>query len=192
MNNTSLGDDIDICVVASKGTVWMTRLFSTLVVELVSKRRHPQTKHVQDTICLNMFISEDALRITKDQQDSYIAHELLQMVPLWERKGIEQRLLVLNEWVKRYYYHAYKERLAVRVLRIARHRFWERVYRLGEAPARYMQLRYMEKRRTTEVVTPSIIRFHPTDVRTIVLTKLRHLQKQYKIPLDKEGRKNLK
>ncbi|MFH0749973.1 MAG: hypothetical protein V1917_03635 [Candidatus Gottesmanbacteria bacterium] len=192
MNNADIGDDIDICIVASKGTVWITRLLATCVVEFVAKRRRPTTKNVQNTICLNMFISENALKIATDQRDAYIAHELLQMVPLWERKGIERKLLLANQWVKQYYYHAYAERLAIRVLRIPRKNVWEQIVRLVEKPARHIQLLYMKNRRTTEVITDTVIRFHPTDMRRIVLTALHRSLAVYKIPLDKEGKKNLK
>lgn len=173
MNNAGIGDDIDICIVTAKDAVWITRLLATVVVELVSKRRHPGSKNVQDTICLNMFLAENSLKMTGEQQDVYIAHEILQMVPLWERKGIEKKLLTVNSWVKKYYSHAYEERLMLRVKRIRRTPAWEVFFRFWEKPVRYIQLRYMAGRRTTEVITDTVIRFHPTDMRHIVLTALK-------------------
>lgn len=38
-----------------------------------------------------------------------------------------------------------------------------------EALARWAQLKYMESRRTTEVVEPGRIRFHPQDAREWIL-----------------------
>ncbi len=172
MNNAGAEDDIDFCIVAAKGTVWITRFLTTITVELVAKRRHPGSINIQDTICLNMFLSEDSLKTEKAEQDVYIAHEVIQMVPMWERKGIEKRFLSVNSWVKKYYYHAYQERLALRVQRVKRKPFWEKVLRFLEGPVRTIQLRYMAKRRTTEVVTKQIIRFHPKDMRHFVLFTL--------------------
>ncbi len=47
-----------------------------------------------------------------------------------------------------------------------------------EALARWAQLKYMQPRRTTEVVEPGRIRFHPQDARDWVL-------KEYKARLKK-------
>ncbi len=45
-----------------------------------------------------------------------------------------------------------------------------------EALARWAQLKYMQPRRTTEIVEPGRIRFHPQDARKWVL-------KEYKVRL---------
>lgn len=42
-----------------------------------------------------------------------------------------------------------------------------------EALARWLQLKYMKSRRTTEIVEPGRIRFHPKDARKWVLRKYR-------------------
>ena len=49
-----------------------------------------------------------------------------------------------------------------------------------EALAQKLQLKYMAKRRTTEVVEPGRIRFHPQDCRKWIL-------KEYKERLNKLG-----
>jgi len=188
MNNANHDDDIDLCIVSAKGTVWITRFLVTLLVEVFAKRRHPMATHVKDAICLNMFLSEQALEISEEERDEYIAHELLQMIPLWERKGIEKKWLLNNQWVKQYYYVAYHERLRLRVRRIKQHKQWESFFRYLEQPARCLQLHYMKKRRTTEVVTDTIIRFHPKDMRRIVLTVLHRNLALHNIPLDKKSK----
>ena len=52
------------------------------------------------------------------------------------------------------------------------------MFDLLEKLAYKLQLRYMKPKKTTEVTTPSIIRFHPHDIRQRVLEeykqKLRH------------------
>ncbi len=185
VNNTDENDDIDFCIVASKGTVWMTRLITTLLVELFAHRRHPGAKNIKDTICLNMFVAEDALTMSPDRQDVYIAHELLQMVPLWERKGIMKKWLLKNAWIKSKYLHAYEEKMKSVVSRVGQHKHVEKIYRFFEQPARWLQMQYMKSRRTTEEVNEDQIRFHPTDVRQKVLATYQLALKSYKIPLDK-------
>lgn len=45
----------------------------------------------------------------------------------------------------------------------------EKIFSKLEALARWVQLKYMSSRRTTEVVEPGRIRFHPQDAREWVL-----------------------
>lgn len=45
----------------------------------------------------------------------------------------------------------------------------EKIFGKLEALARWLQLKYMASRRTTEIVEPGRIRFHPKDAREWVL-----------------------
>lgn len=184
MNNTDKQDDIDLCIVTAKGTVWMTRLLTTILVELFSHRRHPNSQNTKDTICLNMFLSEDTLSMENSRQDVYIAHELLQMVPLWERKGIMKKWLLKNTWVKLQYHHAYEEKMKTVVHRLPQSKQLVELYRLFEKPVRWLQIQYMNRRRTTEEIGEEYIRFHPTDVRKRVIATYQLACRSYKIPLD--------
>jgi len=56
----------------------------------------------------------------------------------------------------------------------------EKIFTKLEALARWLQLKYMASRRTTEIVEPGRIRFHPQDARAWVL-------KEYKKRLNKLG-----
>lgn len=52
-----------------------------------------------------------------------------------------------------------------------------------EALARWLQIKYMQARRTTEVVESGRVRFHPQDARKWVLKKYqKRLKKLVKIP----------
>ncbi|MFZ2025470.1 MAG: hypothetical protein WAV51_04250 [Microgenomates group bacterium] len=184
VNNTDENDDIDLCVITAKKTVWITRLTTTLIVELFGHRRHPNTTTVKDTICLNMFLSEHALAMDAQHKDIYIAHELLQMIPLWERKGITKKLLRVNAWVRRQYLHAYEEKMKSVVCRLPQHTQTERLWSMFEKPVRWLQLIYMNNKRTTEVIQSDQIQFHPTNIRHKVIDTYQLACKSYKIPLD--------
>ena len=54
-----------------------------------------------------------------------------------------------------------------------------------ELLARKLQLWYMKKRRTNEVITDTALRFHPKDARVWVKKKFAARLKRYHIPLDK-------
>ncbi len=184
MNNAKDNDDIDICIITAPKTVWITRLVTTVLVELFARRRHPQTTNIKNTICLNMFLSESSLRMNAMRQDVYIAHELLQMVPLWERKGIAKKLLQVNKWVRMYYRHAYDEKMKQRVRQIPRQKTGETILRIVERPVRWAQILYMRNKRTTEEVNDNQILFHPSNTRKSVIATYQLRCKSYKIPLD--------
>jgi hypothetical protein len=184
VNNACEDDDIDLCVVAAKDTVWITRLLTTLIVEVCSRRRHPNATKVKDTICLNMFLSENALAMDAGHRDIYIAHELLQMVPLWERRNIMKKLLRVNAWVRQYYLHAYEERKKSVVHRLPQHPKAEKLWGICEQPVRWLQLQYMKNRRTTEILEEDQIQFHPARIREKIIATYQSSLKTYKIPLD--------
>lgn len=184
VNNTDENDDIDLCIITAKKTVWITRLLTTLVVEVFAHRRHPNTTIVKDTICLNMFLSETALAMDAQHKDIYIAHELLQMIPIWERRGIAKKLLRVNAWVRLQYPHAYEEKMKTVVCRLPQYPKVERVWSMVERPIQWVQLAYMKNKRTTEVVQADQIQFHPTNIRRKVIDTYQLACKSYKIPLD--------
>lgn len=50
-----------------------------------------------------------------------------------------------------------------------------------EALARWVQLKYMSSRRTTEIVEPGRVRFHPQDIREWIMLKYKQRLKELKI-----------
>lgn len=102
ISNSDKEDDIDLLIVTSKNRLWLTRLLTVLLVELVAQRRRPKDKEIKDKICLNMFLDEAHLGVPKKEQDLFSAHEVCQLKPLWEREGVYQKFLKKNQWVKQF------------------------------------------------------------------------------------------
>ena len=102
MKNADENADIDLLVVASKNRLWLARLLTVLIVELVANRRHPQDKEVKDKICLNMFLDENHLQIPPNEQDLYSTHEVCQLKPLWQKDNFYQKFLEVNQWIKKF------------------------------------------------------------------------------------------
>lgn len=102
MNNSEKEDDIDLLIVTSKNRLWLTRLLTVFLVELVSHRRRPQDKNVKDKICLNMFLDEKHLAVPKKEQDLFSAHEACQLKLLWDRNETYQKFVKENQWVKHF------------------------------------------------------------------------------------------
>lgn len=188
VNNADASDDIDLFFITAQGTVWISRLLVTIITLLFSKRRTPGAKHVKNAICLNMFVGEDGMKIPENEQDLFSAHEVLQMEPLWSRKDTYKRFLQANNWTKKYLPVAWSIKQEGRNIHPKESHWWTRasrsILRCLETPAKYIQLTYMAKRRTTEIVTDSRLRFHPKDARVWIKRALGKRLKKRNIPLD--------
>lgn len=102
MKNSDKNDDIDLLIVTRRNRLWLTRLLTVFLIELVAKRRRPKDKQFEDKICLNMFLDEDHLKIPYQEQDLFTAHEACQLMPLWEKEKVYQKFLKENQWVKKF------------------------------------------------------------------------------------------
>lgn len=186
VNNADNQDDIDLLIVAKGNTLWITRLLATVLIELFSKRRHPMDTQVTNAICLNMFLTDRALQIPKKEQGWYTAHEVLQMVPLWQRNRMYTRYLRANRWVQKWFAVKYEYQKQIQIPSYNTRNNNIKWYQFLEQPMKKLQIWYMRKRRTKEVISDSMIRFHPKDARIWIrksfLTKLH----RYKVPLDKK------
>lgn len=191
MYNADLEDDIDLFIICSSGTAWVTRLLATFFFDIASRRRRPKSQRVADQVCLNMFVSLDALTLPESERDLYAAHEVLQMTPVFARKRVYESFLMKNRWVKKYLPNAWswsaKRRPmydigsdidVVRPLLLP-------FLRCIEPLLRAVQIWYMRARITREVISRSVIRFHPHDARTRVRREFHIRGQQLDIPLDK-------
>lgn len=176
MKNADYDDDIDLFIITSKGSMWFTRLLTTVVVELFSKRRRPNDRDVTDKICLNMFVDEAYLAIPKEKQNLYTAHEVCQLKVLYDRGGTYQKFLKANEWVRRYLPNAVLS-IKYQVLGIKKKQ--KNTYYIIHATlyifewfAKHLQLLYMRRHRTAEVITDHYLAFHPKDYTSDVLAAL--------------------
>jgi len=199
MENAGAGDDIDLFLIVRKNTLWISRFLAIIMVELVSKRRRPQEKEVANSICLNMFVTTDGLAVLAEERDLYTAHEVLQMVPLWDHDGIYEQFIDGNKWVKKFLPNYWKEvKTQISNLKIQNKQKYKQpvvaslvlsfeilLLRLCEPLAKILELRYMENKRTSEVVGEAVLRFHPHDTRAFVQQELRKRLGVFNIPLDK-------
>lgn len=188
VENTSANDDIDFFVITSKNLLWTTRFFCNLFLDIFGLRRRPGDKKITDKICLNMFVAEDALKLSPT--DIYLAHEILQMKPVFVRGNTYQKFIQNNDWVFKFLpnwatdvkrqttnhkrkYH--KKALVVKPLATVCENFLKN-----------FQLKLMSARRTTEKISDTKLFFHPEDVHYKVLTEFARRLKKLKIPYGKE------
>ena len=198
MNNADKDDDIDILIVSQKGRVWLTRLVVTILVEFMGIRRKPSKRAKQspckndeiaaatswprndenyrNKICLNMFLDEDHLAVLPKERDLYTAHEVAQMKLLWDRGECYRHFLIDNLWIKDYltngidtkilrYYDTKRRENNKSFLSILVSQYLN----IMENLVKKLQLWYMRQRRTTEMISDGVIRFHPQDARKWIL-----------------------
>lgn len=197
-SNARQEDDIDFLIITVPKTLWVTRGLSTILLDIFGLRRRPRDTQFRNLICLNMFMSEDGLSVSKKERDLFTAHEVLLMTPLWERDGAYVKFLKANRWVEKFLPNAWEKRN--QELGIRNHGKEQRLgeffsftlihasrflLQLVEPIAKFIQLRYMNRRRTTEVVNDTLIRFHPCDARVWIRSALGRRLSRLNIPLDK-------
>lgn len=185
VGNTDEDDDIDFFIITSNRLLWTTRFIVTLLVELTGFRRRPGQTKVKDKICLNMFLDEDHLSFTTEDQNLYTAYEIIQMKTLYDKNSLYCQLLVKNPWIKDYlpnaYSHQIKDCRKVISNKNNQKAFPGFILRTSEKILKHLQLQYMKKRKTKEIVTDGIIRFHPEDVKRKILDRFEKKLREYNI-----------
>ena len=167
--NADASDDIDFFIITSENQLWTTRLLSTALLSFSGLRRTPKSKSLADKICLNMFIDERLLEIRP--HDLYLAHEVLQMMPLFERDNTYQKFIKVNSWAYQFLPNWPKVRSlkARRILPKIKLPFSQIPLSYFEDFSKKFQLNYMAKRRTIEKISPTKLQFHPKDVHAKIL-----------------------
>lgn len=166
MKNADEESDIDLIVVTSSGTLWVTRIITYLLLKFSGfDLRKPRDKNEKDKLCLNMWIDECDLAI--DKENIYTAHEIAQIIPLKNKDKTYERFLFENSWVSTYWPSAVKIRKIKGDLRRK-----ASIFRLLEPIARGLQFAYMSGKLTRETVTATRAFFHPFDWGEKIINRL--------------------
>lgn len=100
MNNADTEDDIDLMIVTVKNRLWLTRLIISLLFWPHLRGGRMDSSKVADRICINLWLDETALVIK--QQSLYIAHEICQAQPIFDRDNTYQKFINANLWYKKF------------------------------------------------------------------------------------------
>lgn len=183
--NADEKDDIDFFVVAKKNTLWLTRFLALLILEILGVRRKRKEMLVSDKICLNMLLDERNLFLPKEQQNLYTAHEVLQMMPLFERSNTYQKFLQANVWVGKFLPNAITgiRNKESKIMEEKKNPLFIIRYSLLilEFLAKKAQLWYMRKYRSNKMVTDTLIAFYPLDYHKKVLKQFESRLKKYNV-----------
>ena len=163
MKNSDKDDDIDIFVITKRGFVWTTRFLMVILLLALGVYRNKNSKKYSDKICLNMLLDEDYMKLEKNL---YIAHEITQLVPVFERDNAYENFLQENEWIKNF---------MVNVLKDNKNYFKKKSgimeyvlifvfnFFVFEKVSKFLQSCYMRKHITKEIIEDNVLRLHPFD-----------------------------
>lgn len=167
--NAKREDDIDLFFITKKDTLWLTRLIVTGILVVAGIKRKVGMVHAQDTICPNMFMTEDNLVFDKKNQNLFLAHEIGQLKVVVNKNDTYEYFLQQNNWVKNF--------LPNILPRISKKKMQEKrsnhLLKLLNKTAFLLQYIYMYHKQTKEVVLENRAAFHPINRKSEILSKYR-------------------
>lgn len=165
MDNASPESDIDLLIVTSANTLWLTRPIVYLTLTLNGfKIRSPKDPDEKDKLCLNLWMDESDLFIKN--QNLYTAHELAQLQPLVNKNKTFEYLLNKNKWIMDYWPNAVQGYRANDIGHKGSKMLQTMLYALCSLvnkPAYFLQRHYMKNKMTREQVSLTRAFFHPRD-----------------------------
>ena len=180
MNNGSEDSDIDILLITSKKTLWLTRLVAYLFLTVAGVKvrkyiKDPKSSDQKNRLCLNMWVEESDMVFRK--RSIFTAHEICQMIPLVDKGNIYSLFVSKNSWVRKYWPNAMggvkkmkeKEKKSL-ILGFIVSLCWSL-----EPLAYKFQRLYMKPKITREKVSPTRAIFHPYDWNGLVVGSLNKL-----------------
>lgn len=164
MMNAKKSDDVDLFIITGRDRLWTGRFIAVMLAQLLGLRRKRGRKRASNKICLNLFFDEVDLIVPKAKRSHYLAHEVLQMKPIFERDRAYQRFIYANRWVFDIFPNAF-DRVKRKKTQVHRSSFI--VHRLFgdvvEKILRMVQKYSIKKHQTTELITQYQLWFHPED-----------------------------
>jgi len=106
IGNPDPDDDIDLLVITSSNSLWLTRIFLIPIISLFFPRRTPK-KRLSNSLCFNLWLDLAALSIPTQKRNLYTAHEVLQIKPLFDKGETYSKFILANSWTKKYLANAY-------------------------------------------------------------------------------------
>lgn len=174
--NSEEEDDIDIFVITSKGSLWLTRLLMIVILKIMRKHRGKGDKNIKDKFCLNMMIDQSYLAFPMKRRNLYTAHEIVQILPVLEKDKIFEKFLAENLWVKKYLPNIkFPDKIRDKKINIP---FYIPIV---EFFFRNFQMIILKRGLTNETAEKSFFAFHPFDYKVFTLEVYRKKLRMYKL-----------
>ncbi|MEK7523169.1 MAG: hypothetical protein AAB569_06295 [Patescibacteria group bacterium] len=164
MMNAKEDDDIDLFIITIKNRLFTGRLIALVLAQMLGLRRvRDSATHFfhKNKVCLNLFFDEGNLKVPPFKQTEFVGHEVLQMKPIVVKGNVYERFLGANRWVFRLFPNAppvipAKAGIQTKITSFI-------IFNKVEQLLKKIQLKLINKHRTTEIITPTQLWFHPDD-----------------------------
>lgn len=179
VGNVTKKDDIDLFIIVKKNTLFVTRLWILLLLTVLGLRRKRTSQHVADKVCVNLLIDTHSLHWTADKQNVYVAHEIAQIHPLFDRSGMYEKFLFANRWITEYLPNSLESLPNVSGRSWQRdQKFLQKVSALFELSlfaliSKKIQISLIRRHQTIETVAAHVLAFHPNDYGPAVLQRFK-------------------
>lgn len=167
MMGSAKTDDIDLFIITSTNRIWVTRLCLIFLTELTGLRRKRREKLLSATgkICINLILEESNLAQYK--KNIYLAHEVLQMRPLWQKDEVYTNFLHSNDWAFNYLPN-WRSNIKSQKLKLKNPENYIKKEEVGllnhlEKLAETLQRKIMESPSGAERIESGALYFHPED-----------------------------
>lgn len=172
-------DDIDLFVIVENNTLWISRMILVIFLELLGVRRRKLSSKIKDTICLNMIIERNSMVFGKQRRDVYTAYEIVRLIPLFQRDRIYEKFLQKNRWVSDFLINASADKKSSNILSKKNSVIPTRTLSFFNNFAKVFQLWYMKPYTKKEIVSDTLLAFHPFDYRVHILREYDRKLKEY-------------
>ena len=97
---THADSDIDLFIITKPGYLWLVRILSTGILNLLGVRR--ANMDIAENFCLSFFITEKSMDLSKIaiSHDIYLENWIRYLKPIFFRGDIYDRWISQNDWVK--------------------------------------------------------------------------------------------
>ncbi len=173
MDNCLKDEDIDLLIITKQDSLWLVRLVILLLSPILGiNRRRPKDKEVKNKISFNLFLEENHLKV--GPENLFLAHEICQMKPIYNKDETYLRFFNHNKWVSDYLPNSipnFKFEILPGGRQVLNFKSKQPVFRLLNYLAYRVQLLYMESKRTIERVSLHQAFFHPHNLQERILKK---------------------
>lgn len=175
-DNVKESDDIDLFLITSKSRIWVCRVLTLFLLELLGNRRkhNDSGRRAASKVCINLLLEED--RLDQNNNNIYIAYEILQMKVLWQRGGIYSKFLSDNDWVLECLPNwVSQEKVEGKKVKEDKEKIKnsKKIVDLLENLAKIFQLKIMKKPKGAERVEDGRLYFHPVNYEEKVLREFK-------------------
>ena len=128
-----------------------------------------------------MILDENHSGFTKKHKDLYTSHEIVQLLPIFNKEKAYEKFIENNRWIKNFtpnftitrpmmsYKNSFFEKLIIQTFRLLQ---FEKI-------AKLLQLSYMKNHKTNEITEDGFLKFHPYNYKNHVLRTYKRKTAQY-------------